>query len=813
MHIPNRTLQLEGVCRIVLGTCYVEYAMEVESVPLTVSYSDLMLTIVWRFGRRSCSLGTQNPSHKILTLFFCFWQLKASIYHYSVAVVDGLQAAFRLLLKNPVNDPVLKAVRTPSGVCNQPMEVDNLDLIFLVKSCATCFTDREYTRKTLMQPVLWPNFRVRFVFVTGLPIHIAGPSIVIEGVTIMVDKRVSRVDNQTEKLTAQLLEEADKYQDLLIGNFGDTYYNLTLKMMLTFRWVAAFCGKQSSLYFFIDNDYSVYPPTLINLVRRLPLEVRALVNFGTEGPARIVLRPIKGEKNTYAVSEDEIPWSQYPQYSSGSAYILGTKLVTDASIAMAFTRHFRVDDAYLGIVWTKLGEQVYKLPQLKHLFQNGEKLTEMRTSAGQFPFDETELRVTSYTKRANLPSTVFGLPKFACIVLLSGKQFAEPIGSFRRLGGFRSQYRPDVRRNSPFLSFKRSHLKIVPYFDRLPDVATPQKILYKIIPPNLRIWNSVKKVISNWMLERPISRATGECSDECSPSADQTAWVKVKVDGHQNLLRPFQVISVVNRTISMHCVIPISLEAMHKSNGCGNKWFEIALLYPLPFTLAWTHRERPTLCYEQQVTKTPAIQRDSIARPSRKRILMPSTTSFSHTNFPQWKTLYVTCSIVVIFYEVKKVNSIEISARRLCSLIDKTADTSVADSIQRHQLRWLVYVPSIPKHRLPRQVLFSVPHSERYKPRDGQRITWQEGVEEITKSLGVVAFEDRVRVTSSALSWRYCEKWRLIDLSDVCAVSFFPDCLIGHLEMWLYDSEASLSVRMLLSLTVAVKHLCPGRFG
>ncbi|KAG5440955.1 Lactosylceramide 1,3-N-acetyl-beta-D-glucosaminyltransferase A [Clonorchis sinensis] len=293
-----------------------------------------------------------------------------------IVMVPSSEQGARLLY-NPVNDPVLKAVRTPSGVCNQPMEVDNLDLIFLVKSCATCFTDREYTRKTLMQPVLWPNFRVRFVFVTGLPIHIAGPSIVIEGVTIMVDKRVSRVDNQTEKLTAQLLEEADKYQDLLIGNFGDTYYNLTLKMMLTFRWVAAFCGKQSSLYFFIDNDYSVYPPTLINLVRRLPLEVRALVNFGTEGPARIVLRPIKGEKNTYAVSEDEIPWSQYPQYSSGSAYILGTKLVTDASIAMAFTRHFRVDDAYLGIVWTKLGEQVYKLPQLKHLFQNGEKLTEV----------------------------------------------------------------------------------------------------------------------------------------------------------------------------------------------------------------------------------------------------------------------------------------------------------------------------------------------------------------------------------------------------------------------------------------------------
>ncbi|KAG5447044.1 hypothetical protein CSKR_108892 [Clonorchis sinensis] len=57
---------------------------------------------------------------------------------------------------------------------------------------------------------------------------------------------------------------------------------------------------------------------------------------------------------------------------------------------------------------------------------------------------------------------------------------------------------------------------------------------------------------------------------------------------------------------------------------------------------------------------------------------------------------------------------------------------------KHHRLRWLGHVLRMPKHRLPRRVLFSVPPSDWRKPRGGQRMTWQKGVKEITKSLGVV---------------------------------------------------------------------------
>ena len=66
------------------------------------------------------------------------------------------------------------------------------------------------------------------------------------------------------------------------------------------------------------------------------------------------------------------------------------------------------------------------------------------------------------------------------------------------------------------------------------------------------------------------------------------------------------------------------------------------------------------------------------------------------------------------------------------------AGTSIGEIIQHHRLRWLGHVLRMPKHRLPRRVLFSVPPSDWRKPRGGQRMTWQKGVKEITKSLGVV---------------------------------------------------------------------------
>ncbi|KER22771.1 hypothetical protein T265_09214 [Opisthorchis viverrini] len=72
----------------------------------------------------------------------------------------------------------------------------------------------------------------------------------------------------------------------------------------------------------------------------------------------------------------------------------------------------------------------------------------------------------------------------------------------------------------------------------------------------------------------------------------------------------------------------------------------------------------------------------------------------------------------------------------VAEITQEKLETLVRVNIQ-HRLQWLGHVLRMPEHRLPRRVLFSVPRSGWRKPRGGQQMTWQKGVKEITKSLGV----------------------------------------------------------------------------
>ena len=46
---------------------------------------------------------------------------------------------------------------------------------------------------------------------------------------------------------AQVLEESDKYSDLVITEHFDTYNNLTLKTLAAFDWMLTFCPQAEYL--------------------------------------------------------------------------------------------------------------------------------------------------------------------------------------------------------------------------------------------------------------------------------------------------------------------------------------------------------------------------------------------------------------------------------------------------------------------------------------------------------------------------------------------------------------------------------------
>ncbi|XP_018655156.1 beta-1,3-n-acetylglucosaminyltransferase,putati ve [Schistosoma mansoni] len=291
----------------------------------------------------------------------------------------------------PINNEHLFVVETPRSACDPCHEKQKLSLVVLIKSCIYCYEQRSYARKTYMNISLWNNLTVRFVFVVGLPIPNETNIHHFDGVNIQLDGKSWWESRKRElsrwSVIKELRNESKFYGDMLVGGFFDTYFNLTTKMMLSFRWACVFCKNITPLLLFIDDDYVLHPNNTIKLVRSIKVSDMKSYIGGPIHSTSVVSRPQNKTYNSkWDVSPHEYPYSYYPPYFYGIGYIIGADVVCDASVTMSFTQNLRIDDAYLGIVLARLNK---KLNQLKGFrvqtdtnFESSGAIIIQRSSAG-----------------------------------------------------------------------------------------------------------------------------------------------------------------------------------------------------------------------------------------------------------------------------------------------------------------------------------------------------------------------------------------------------------------------------------------------
>ncbi|VDD78967.1 unnamed protein product, partial [Mesocestoides corti] len=65
------------------------------------------------------------------------------------------------------------------------------------------------------------------------------------------------------------LAEADEFGDMIIGDYVDTYVNLTYKLIASHRWASAFCQDKSDVFLFIDDDYEFNAKNVLNYLNSL----------------------------------------------------------------------------------------------------------------------------------------------------------------------------------------------------------------------------------------------------------------------------------------------------------------------------------------------------------------------------------------------------------------------------------------------------------------------------------------------------------------------------------------------------------------
>jgi hypothetical protein len=138
-------------------------------------------------------------------------------------------------------------------------------------------------------------------------------------------------------------EEHINYNDIVQGDFIESYHNLSYKHVMGLKYSAHYCS-QAQLILKMDDDIAVDLFQLLDLVRSKSLTGLQIAGAVLTGDER---NPVRDKASKWYVSRDDYAPSKYPPFVSGWAY------VTTVQAASQLVRHsesspfFWIDDIYV----------------------------------------------------------------------------------------------------------------------------------------------------------------------------------------------------------------------------------------------------------------------------------------------------------------------------------------------------------------------------------------------------------------------------------------------------------------------------------
>ncbi|XP_078416674.1 beta-1,3-galactosyltransferase 5-like [Cetorhinus maximus] len=155
------------------------------------------------------------------------------------------------------------------------------------------------------------------------------------------------VGRAPEEGAADLIRsEQEEFQDLLVGNYLDTYRNLTLKVMHGLKWAVSTC--QPAYILKTDDDCFVNTDRLPRfLARDNPARTRLYAGSLFAAEKREVIR---NPLSKWYVSWRDYRKERYPPYASGVGYVLSLDVAAALLRVAPSVRPIPVEDAYVGIL-------------------------------------------------------------------------------------------------------------------------------------------------------------------------------------------------------------------------------------------------------------------------------------------------------------------------------------------------------------------------------------------------------------------------------------------------------------------------------
>ncbi|BHF79965.1 hypothetical protein SprV_0702308900 [Sparganum proliferum] len=280
----------------------------------------------------------------------------------------------------PIFNQTLRFLNVSSTVCVPGNAVERpLNVIVIVKSAIHNFADRDRIRRVYSKGTQRETqFHIATVFSVGLPRHSVGRFFHHDGFNIslphLAGEAMEKMQTKRPEVLRNLSVEARVYGDLVVGDYEDTYYNLSLKLFHPFQWASLFCRQhfisqqRLPVFIFLDDDFAFNASLLkAELDVLTDAEIRR-VTWGLARDQSVVYRHLDSVRfSKWSLSKREMPWPYQAPFAPGNVYVMGADVLQEIALAMYFTLQFPMDDACLGLVMTKLDLYFQSRP---HMYQN-----------------------------------------------------------------------------------------------------------------------------------------------------------------------------------------------------------------------------------------------------------------------------------------------------------------------------------------------------------------------------------------------------------------------------------------------------------
>lgn len=174
----------------------------------------------------------------------------------------------------------------------------------------------------------------------------------------------------SSKLNNLLRQEAQVYKDIVIGDFLDTYRNLSLKTLLGLQWTSHHCKPKYILK--TDDDCYVNVLSLVQWLQEYHVTNGSRPLYA--GNIQRDMEVVRDKTNRYYVSVMDINRHKYPPYASGGGYVFSASLLPRLLSASQEVPIIPVEDACFGLYMQHIGiKPLHNSKILPYVFCDGAK--------------------------------------------------------------------------------------------------------------------------------------------------------------------------------------------------------------------------------------------------------------------------------------------------------------------------------------------------------------------------------------------------------------------------------------------------------